>query len=319
VKLLVPVSYFRGKPRSELWLLDTALKNQVLWRTLPASPITVRGKGVTGICVHPAGGYALCDFNRVLHLCSNGFTVHEKRREDFNDLHAITATDHGFLLTNTGRDQVEQLRDDFSLADKFDALNAAEADERLSGKCLIGGEYYDEPDSELAFCEQRLADKLHLNHSLLLPDGRVVASSMAKCCYLDAQCFTPISNRLHYPMHDGLMYRDRLWVTTVNGEVLAAQPNLHLDFQPVVDLAASVPWRGWCRGLYIAEDRLFVGVTAIASRSQRTSWLDVDPCDTRTGVYEFCLSTLRPLHFYNLSHPDGARVFSMTEWLPCLR
>lgn len=317
MKLLVPVSYFRGSARSELWRLDTEQQSVEFWRRLPDSTIAVRGKGVTGICPYPTGGYTLCDFNRVLQLDTDGHLVKQVSREDFNDLHAITPINDGFLLANTGRDQVERLNLDFSLREHFDALDVAEAQARLSGEGVEACGYYDGLDEDLAFCRRRLADKFHLNHVLVLPDGRTVASSLTERCYLDVLSFKPISNRLQYPPHDGLLHQGCLWITTVNGELLVAGLAPILNFQSVFDLRALMPWQGWCRGLYIQDERLFVAITAIDSLNRRTEWLTVSPDQTRSGVVEICLETLQLVHFYDLSHEHGARVFGMTEYQPC--
>ena len=133
---LVPVSYFRGLPRSELWLLDSDQRTVQLWQALEDSPLAVRGKGVTGICCHPAVGFVVCDFNRMLHLDKTGALLREVRREDLNDLHAITVAGDGFLLANTGRDRIERLNAELQFVDGYDALTPEDWQARWHGKTL---------------------------------------------------------------------------------------------------------------------------------------------------------------------------------------
>ena len=108
MKFVVPVSYFQGVPRSELWLIDNEKRSIERWRVLKDSTIAVRGKGVTGVCRHMSQGYLLCDFNRLLHLDVHGHVLEDVRCEEFNDLHAISPCDGGVLLCNTGRDRIER-------------------------------------------------------------------------------------------------------------------------------------------------------------------------------------------------------------------
>ena len=327
MNLLVPISYFHGPPRSQLWLLDTIRKNTSLLCTLPNSPIEVRGKGVTGICPHPSGGYAVCDFNRVLHLGQTGQVLSEVRCDTYNDLHSISRMDDGFLLTNTGSDSLERLDINFALLEScsYNLLRtsdcSSDVDETCDTKIADTGQrrysdlddYYDAPTADVRFNQRRLRDMLHLNYAVSLPDSRIAISSYRERCFFEASQLQRISNRLSHPPHDGILYDGKLWITTINGEVLAANLATELVFESVVNLSEGAPWQGWCRGLFFSNNRMFVGITAISALNEHTRWLKVNPQITRTGVYEIDKSTMQITHFYDLSHVNGARIFSITR------
>lgn len=327
MKLLVPVSYFRGPPRSQLWSVDTIQKRTSIFCTLADSPFEVRGKGTTGICRHPSGGYVVCDFNRVLHLGLDGKVLTEISSESYNDLHSISRIDDGFLLTNTGSDCLARLTVNFATVTSYSCDIAGsngfttDADETDLTKIADTGQhgasrlddYYDAPTAKVRFNQRRLRDVYHLNYAVALPDSRIAVSSYRERCFFEANQYHRISNRLAYPPHDGVLYNGKLWITTINGDVLVANLAAELVFNRVLELSKNAPWQGWCRGLYISGNCMFVGITAVCEHNRHTSWLKVNPELTRTGIYEINMSTMKINHFYDLSHIDGARVFSMTK------
>lgn len=317
MKLVVPLSYFSGQPRSELWQLDPGTGECRLWRTLPASPYSVRGKGVTGIARLPEGGFALCDFNRVLLLDDEGNVCASRSRRDMNDLHSVTLTSEGLLVTNTGRDTVDCLNAGLTLRRRWDALSREDWRRRWAGTDTPEEAYYDAPGATIPFRRRRLKDRFHFNHALALPDDRIVASSLTEGCFIDMDRFRTVSQPLAATSHDGVIWENALWITTVSGTVYQAPLARELVFQPVVDLFRLVPHHGWCRGLCLAGGRLFVGITVVQQPSYRTAWLRQPVADTRTGVYQLDLNHMTVERFFDLSHPDGARIFNLVEAQAC--
>lgn len=73
------------------------------------------------------------------------------------------------------------------------------------------------------------------------------------------------------PPHDGRLREGVLWFTTVNGHVVGVDPNT-LDRVAQLDLNAliHVPGMlGWCRGIEVVGDRMFVGFTMLRKTASR--------------------------------------------------
>lgn len=317
MNLIVPISYFNGTPRSELWIVDPLARRHYRWRILEESDRSVRGKGVTGIDRLNDSNYLICDFNRVLVLDMSGHIVHSRAAEDMNDLHSVTSVPDGVLVTNTGRDAVELLGHDLTTKFRWSGISETEWLQRVDGHYEATGSYFDEADGFMPFCMRRLPDRHHVNYAVKLPDGRYVGSSLTHRAYIDLSTWRPISQVLAQPPHDGCLHQGRLWVTTVDGNVYSTDTDGDFRFVHLFSLFDNAPHHGWCRGLYYSAGKLFIGITAIQEVSSRTSWLKRAPKETKTGIYQLCVDSLQIEHFYDFSHPDGARIFSMTEALAC--
>lgn len=251
----------------------------------------------------------LCDFNSLMYIDESGKLLKRVSNSGFNDLHSLTAVANSFLLANTGSDSIERFDSEFQLIERFNGLSDKAFKERQktgSGQ----SEYYD--CANVPFTQRRLADTYHFNHAFELPNGKIVASSFSDCRYVDCSSFVPISNTLSCQPHDGLLYQNKIWISTVNGVIYTSNIEEQLHFTRVLDLATAYNCHGWFRGLLGIRNRLYIGVTAVEKYSSRVSWLQTAPSDTRTGILEVCMATQKLLHFYDLDHPDGARVFSMT-------
>ena len=317
MKLIVPISYFEGRPRSELWIVDTLSRRHFRWQTLSPSNRPVQGKGVTGIDRLNDSHYVICDFNRVLLLNASGEVVECRTVDDMNDLHSVTSTSEGILVTNTGRDAVELLAEDLTPKYRWSGISETEWLRRVSGKYEVVGSYFDEASALIPFCRRRLPDRHHVNYAIKLPDGRYVGSSLAHRAYIDLATWQPISQVLKQPPHDGCLFKGNLWSTSVDGNIYSADTDGELRFRHRLSLFNDAPHYGWCRGLYFSCGKLFIGITAIQEISSRTSWLRGAPSETKTGLYQLCSDSLEVEHFYDFSHPDGARIFSMTEAFVC--
>lgn len=317
MSLVVPVSYFAGRPRSELWRLDASSGEHSLWKTLPDSPYAVRGKGVTGMTHLPDGGYALCDFNRVLLMTDQGEICASRSRRDMNDLHSISVTPGGLLLSNTGRDSVDLLDSGLTLRQRWDGLSREAWRRRWKGANTPDEPYYDAPGTGLDFRQRRLKDRYHFNQALLLPDGRVVANSLSERCFIDMERLRAVSEPLTTPSHDGVVCDGEIWITSISGTLYRATLDTELFFRPALDLFSLVPHHGWCRGLCFSAGWLFVAITVIQQASSRTAWLRQPVSETRSGVYQIDPERMSIERFFDLSHPDGARIFSLVEASAC--
>lgn len=71
--------------------------------------------------------------------------------------------------------------------------------------------------------------------------------------------------------HDGRMIDGLLWFTQVDGRIVAVDP-VHLRRRRVVDLrrlTSGTGMLGWCRGIEVVGDRLFVGMTMLRRSRHR--------------------------------------------------
>jgi len=315
VKLLIPISSFFGAPKSELWLLDTETKEQRLLTRLPSSGQEVVGKGFTSIAWVNNRHLVGCDFNRVFildrALCE---LVNIRQDEQYNDLHHVSVEGQTIYLANTGRDCVDILDHQLRPVGRLDFLSNMEVSSRVKGHYSTEGDYYDNETSLIKFNLRKVPDKLHLNHVIRAGEqlgNRIIATSFKQQHLLDAVTQKPVSNDLPYQPHDGFIYDKFIWITTVSGQIYRAALSIPLRFELFFDLFLFSEFKGWCRGLLVTDDALYVGITAIHKQSSRTSWLNSSIEDTRTGIYRIDLRSLSIDSFYDFSDPCGNRIFSI--------
>jgi hypothetical protein len=314
MKLLIPVSYFFGTPRSEIWELDTHSGQRECLITLPMSPYSVSGKGITGLCWLDDENLVACDFNRILLI---NRISHQITKEYFNtslnDLHSVTLGTDSILLTNTGRDSIVKLNHQLHPIEQFDGLSEDDWAERKKGVQPKYGSYYKADSIDLPFHQRKVQDKWHLNHVLQnsFLENRIIATSFTKCCLIDVQTWQPISNQLKFNPHDGVIDGSFIWITTVNGDLYRSPLTLPLNFELIISLFKYTPFQGWCRGLLITADSIYIGITQLYEKNSRTSWLTTSIEKTRSGIYRLSKDTLNIEQFYNFTQSDGSRIFSL--------
>ncbi len=96
----------------------------------------------------------------------------------------------------------------------------------------------------------------------------------------DALCLTRPGRRLPIGIervHDGVVHRGRLYLTTVDGHLVVANPHT-LAIEEVVNLATlhrENDLLGWCRGLLVEGDRVWIGFSRIRPTRFReaVSWI----------------------------------------------
>ena len=314
MKLLVPVSYFFGSPRSEIWQLDTTNNGKKLLTTLLNTERDVRGKGITGLSWLDDVHLVACDFNRILKLDRQTWTTIQTVADDeFNDLHHLTTCQNQIYLANTGRDCIDVLDEKLCLIRRIDGLKKNEWQQRKNGEYKVDGPYFDAPGSDLSFHCRRGPDKWHFNHVFKAQgflENRILATSFGVKAIIDAVSLEVVSSNLPRQPHDGFVHGEHLWVTTVSGQIYRAPLKLPLTFEQVFDLFASAPHQGWCRGLYLSGNKLFAGITAIYEKSKRTNWLKGGIENTRSGIYEVDLASRQIEAFHDFTTEDGSRIFS---------
>ena len=172
----------------------------------------------------------------------------------FNDLHHVCPTQRGTLLVVvTGLDMVVEVSTGGKLVREWNVLGEDPWD-RFSRQI----DYRKIPSTK--------PHQSHPNHVFELGEEIWVTRLMQR----DAVCLTTPSQRIDIAVqrpHDGYGFENRIYFTTVDGQVVIADKN-SLKVEQVVNLnemnGNSEQALGWCRGvLPLDERRLWVGFTRV--------------------------------------------------------
>ncbi len=117
--------------------------------------------------------------------------------------------------------------------------------------------------------------------------------------------------------HDGRLREGLLWFTQVDGRVIAVDPvtlqrKLEIDLR---ELCATRKMLGWCRGVEVVGDRLFVGMTMLRSTRHREvlrmllRGAQGEKLPTR--LLEIDLGRFRVRREIELGVPDGGTIYSI--------
>jgi hypothetical protein len=317
MKLIIPVSYFFGEPRSELWSLNTDTGKKEKLHTLGDSDRAVSGKGITGLAKLDDDYLVACDFNRLIKIDRNTLkVVNSHEDEEFNDLHSLSVSHGRIYIANTGRDSIDVFNEQLEMLERIDSLVSDEWQKRSSGDYTVNGSYFDSTELGIPFYRRIGPDKWHLNHVFKTPKslgGQTIATSFTARCLLDINTLQPVSSTFPTQPHDGFIYGDFLWITTVSGQIYKAPLSFPFEFKLVLDIFKVAPYQGWCRGLLIVEGVMFIGITSIFESSTRTNWLGCPIDETRSGIYQLKMDTMKIDTFHDFSSEDGSRIFTIIE------
>lgn len=182
----------------------------------------------------------------------------------FNDLHHVAPTAWGTLLVAvTGLDLVAELSHEGTLLRCWDVLGD-EPWRRFS------------PDTDY----RRVATtKPHLSHpnAVFTIDDDIWVTRFEQ---RDAVCLTRPRQRIDIAVerpHDGCVFGDLVYFTTVDGHVVKADPRRGqvLEVWPLAGLMGCDAPLGWCRGLkVVAEDQVVVGFSRLrwTRFSENVAW-----------------------------------------------
>jgi len=326
MKLWVALSYFFGEPRSEVWQLELQTGQKELSFDIPQlKSRQVAGKGVTGLRLSSAQHFLCCDFNTVYLIDKKGVVQAQYFDEQNNDLHNLYVdlkpndqSDNGSIyVVNTGLDCIDVLSFNLKRLARYEGVSFEQLKLRCESPKYCDGDYYQDGEHQ-AFFQTKVQDKWHFNHVIKLPlelGGQLLATSLSRRAMVDLTTMKLASNVLPCSPHDGVVWRNGLWVTTVEGKIYRADLSAYtasclLQFELVFDLFCHGQYHGWCRGLAFSGNKVWVGLTAIYRQNSRTKWLDVPLEQTRTGIYQLCAIHWQIEQFYDFSDTDGARIFS---------
>ena len=308
MKLLIPISFFNAS-HSEIWQLDCKTKQQKKLTSFIDKKRAVNGKGITGLAWLNSTELVGCDFNRLFIIDRKTLKILSIYTDnELNDLHHICVNENNIYVANTGRDSIERYNDQLSLVERIDNLSPIEWKNRIAGKYKITGDYYDK-DIKKPFYQRKIPDKYHFNHVEIL-NKQLVITSFTKKQLVDGRTLENLGNTLPERLHDGFIYQNKIWITLVSGQVYFSSLKQPFQFKLFFDLFKKAPVYGWCRGLLINDGKLYIGITTIYDK-KRTPWLKGDVNKTKTGIYQIDLDTKQIETFYDFSHIDGSRIFTI--------
>lgn len=184
----------------------------------------------------------------------------------FNDLHHVCPTSRGTLLVVvTGLDMVVEISTTGSVLREWGALGD-DPWERFSRQT----DYRKVPTTK--------PHKSHPNYTFELNDDVWVTRLHQR----DAVCLTTPGPRIDIAVqkpHDGYLFGDRIYFTTVDGHIVIARQK-SLKVEQIIDLnemgGQSGQVLGWCRGLLpLDERRMWVGFTRVRPTKfvENVSWI----------------------------------------------
>ena len=171
----------------------------------------------------------------------------------FNDVHHVRPTPDGTLLIAvTGLDMVAEVATDGELVRAWNVYEP--------GASVWGGRFSPEVDyRRVTTTKPHLA---HPNHVFYLGNEPWVTRFEQR----DAMSLDDPSRRIEIGverLHDGIVYGDNVYFTAVDGKVVIADTKT-LTVTEIIDLTTMHPpdtLLGWCRGLMLDGDRMYVGFT----------------------------------------------------------
>lgn len=191
--------------------------------------------------------------------------VHHLSLPSFNDVHHVRPTPTGTLLVAiTGLDMVAEVTLEGRVVREWNVL----------GEDPWGGRFSRDVDyRKVHSTKPHLA---HPNHVFFIGDEPWATRFVQQ----DAISLTDPTRRIEIGverLHDGVVYGDRVLFTAVNGKVVVADTR-SLRVLEVIDLNEmhrTDVLIGWCRGIFLDGDRLWVGFSRIRPTKFRenVAWL----------------------------------------------
>lgn len=219
-----------------------------------------------------------------------------------HNVHSVTPWSGGFVVTATSTDRLLWFDADGRL-DRVTAL----ADRDLPGDDLRGLDHD-------AFKPHRV----HPNHATFVGDALwVTRFATRECRTVQGDRAIPLPEAMP---HDGRLREGLLWFTQVTGRVVAVDPGT-LQRRVELDLAALTGesrMLGWCRGLDVVGDRLFVGFTMLRRPRHREVvrllWRGLRGQKLPTRVVEIDWPRERYVRQIELGNAAGGTIYAVTAY-----
>ena len=338
MKVWATVGYFDQVGDGAVFELDSYTGSiEEVFRFTPPAHLRVPQKGFTGACWTDAPGddqLLVCGAAAVYRfdgrsLAPSGVLT----LPSFNDLHGVSVSDGRIFVANTGLDCIDVFAVDggFLGSHSFDAAWVSASRQRgeapgrddwprLAQAGWSGGpsgltplrpdDHYYQDDQLQPFRQRKVRDYVHPNH-VVAHGGRILVTSLTQRAVVDVASWQTAFHT-DGPPHDGQIEAGAFWTTCVDGQV-EAHP-FGADGSPArYDVSDSTGVTGWCRGLHLTEELMFVGFTEIR-RPPGHRWSRGDYSLTTTSVVCLDRTTKLEVARFDLTHPDRhSKVFAIIE------
>lgn len=226
----------------------------------------------------------------------------------FNDVHHVAIVCGKLTVVSTGLDMVVFLDENY-IPIKY--IN------------VLGKEAWHKFSPEIDY-RKILTTKPHESHPnyIFEIDGDIWVSRFEQ---KDAICLMDMSKRINIGLervHDGIVVGDYVYFTTVNGTICVAHKYTHkVEF--IYDLNDAYDEHnplGWCRGLHVEGNRIFVGFSSLRSTKLRENlaWIKrrfkVNKKQMRampTRVIEYDMKSRSVIKEVNVSGANMDAIFSI--------
>lgn len=307
MKALVTGGYFDDGGDGVVWVVDlSAERADVLLRWTPPPHLHVPAKGFAGGCVADDGMLYVVAHAAVVRVDPVRAAVNGVLHQPcMNDLHHVASRDGRLYVANTGLGAVDVLGLDGTFHGSHALLPAWANARRIGGEDPPAGDppvrpgwdgrapepwaagriddgYHAVDRRAAPFHRLKVPDHLHLNHVAFVGD-RVLATCFADGTLRDLLRFDVAARVSGGYMHDGVVHRDALWLTAIDGAVIELDARTLAERRRLSAFATG--HHGWCRGLAVTDDHLLVGLTEVRrGRLPRHRWADRAPEGSETSV-----------------------------------
>jgi hypothetical protein len=176
----------------------------------------------------------------------------------FNDLHHVDVIGDNLFVASTGLDMVVMLD-----------MNTLKPVRYFNSLGKNPWHKFNE-DEDYRKCKTTKPHESHPNYVFQIGEEIWVSRFEQK----DAVCLTDMSKRINVGIervHDGIVHSGKVYLTTVNGTVCEANA-CTLEVENIFDLnEVNIEERplGWCRGLHVEGDKLYIGFSTLRSTKLR--------------------------------------------------
>ena len=228
----------------------------------------------------------------------------------FNDLHHVTVIDNTIAVVSTGLDMLVLIDRDNKAIKYFNALGLdpwGKFSEKIDYRKVITTKPHES----------------HPNYIFHIEDEIWLSRFEQK----DAICITDPNKRINIGVeriHDGIVKNNNVYFTTVNGTVCVANPKT-CKVEQIFDLNEVYNTDnplGWCRGLHVQNDRLYIGFSSLRSTRLRENlaWIKAGFRQSKqtmralpTRIVEFDIKTRKIIKEVTLSGIGLDAIFSILK------
>lgn len=339
MEFIVPISYFENFGQSQLIKLNlsTGEINILLEYTPPKKLITDR-KGITRIDYHIKRKlFFISDYNSVLLIDPSDWEIIAIwHSPDMNDLHDIKIYNNKVYIVNTGNESIDIYSDNGKFIGSHSFHSHWINKKRLEGlhikeealehnknilwpsdfiemKSERVDNYYDHPDSTLPFYQKKVKDCYHLNHISLVNNKQLLVTMFMQKQIIDLFTWDVVISNLPSHPHDGFVHKNEFWITCVNGDIYSyaiVDGKVTNQLLYHYDIFAITGHTGWCRGLWVTENYLFIGLTQIQEgKMSESRWSGYPVNKTETSILWFDRKKESLLSYIDLTDKRGSKIF----------